>query len=406
MLSFFEPLKKLCKQEKVAIDNEVFRLHYKVTVILFILFSGMLTAKQYFGDPIDCMVNGVPAKIVNTYCWVHGTFTMKNLKMDQVRAYTPAEKSYFDKMGHTGTSHPGIATSDPVKNYKVYHTYYQWVGFILFFQAILFYLPRHLWKHIEGGKVRFCTKDMKEPELDDETRSIRVTRLMKCYIKYKNKNNQYALQFFLFEMINLMNVIIQIFYINKFIGGRFLDYGSQILNYYNHIDIGIDPMVEVFPKVTKCQFNRHGPGGDINNHDALCLLPLNIVNEKIYLVMWLWLIVLAVASSVAVLYRAACIIFPGVRTYILWGETSKWSHIAEVCKNGQYGDWFLLRQISKNVDQETFDEFLKQISKDIDPWDTPVSQSRCNLYELCLGVMVQIKNSDSGCSTERTAGKL
>ena len=44
------------------------------------------------------------------------------------------------------------------------------------FQAILFYLPRHLWKTIEGGKVRFCTKDMKEPELDDETRSIRVTR--------------------------------------------------------------------------------------------------------------------------------------------------------------------------------------------------------------------------------------
>ena len=117
--------------------------------------------------------------------------------------------------------------------------------------------------------------------------------------------------------------------------------------------------------------------------------------------MWLWLIVLVVASSVAVLYRAACIIFPGVRTYILWGETSKWSHIADVCKNGQvglsfqiwwvckflyfqYGDWFLLRQISKNVDQETFDEFLKQISKDIDPWDTPVSQSRLFFMDLTL----------------------
>ena len=53
--------------------------------------------------------------------------------------------------------------------------------------------------------------------------------------------------------------------------------------------------------------------------------------------MWMWLIVLAVASSVAVLYRAACILVPGVRTYILWGETSKWSHIAEVCNNGRVG---------------------------------------------------------------------
>ena len=51
----------------------------------------------------------------------------------------------------------------------------------------------------------------------------------------------------------------------------------------------------------------------------------------------MWLIVLAVASSVAVLYRAACILVPGVRTYILWGETSKWSHIAEVCNNGRVG---------------------------------------------------------------------
>ena len=48
----------------------------------------------------------------------------------------------------------------------------------------------------------------------------------------------------------------------------------------------------------------------------------------------------------------------------------------------QYGDWFLLRQISKNVDQETFDEFLKHMSKDIDPWDTPVSQSRYSWFDM------------------------
>ena len=38
--------------------------------MLFILFSAMLTAKQYFGDPIDCFVQGVLSGIVDTYCWV------------------------------------------------------------------------------------------------------------------------------------------------------------------------------------------------------------------------------------------------------------------------------------------------------------------------------------------------
>ena len=43
------------------------------------------------------------------------------------------------------------------------------------------------------------------------------------------------------------------------------------------------------------------------NHDALCLLPLNIVNEKIYLCMWVWLIFLAAASGLAVIYRSVFI---------------------------------------------------------------------------------------------------
>ena len=89
-------------------------------------------------------------------------------------------------------------------------------------------------------------------------------RLLKIYQKYKGKNNDYAAKFFLCEIINLMNVIFQIFCTNKFIGGKFLDYGSRILEFVQNFDNGLpDPMDDVFPKMTKCQFNRHGPGGDI-----------------------------------------------------------------------------------------------------------------------------------------------
>jgi len=376
MQGFFEPLRKLCRQEKVAIDNTVFRLHYKGTVILLILFSAMLTAKQYFGDPIDCYVQGVPASIVNTYCWVHGTFTIKRFDNVQVRSPTAAENSYFDKMGHRGIAHPGIETSDPTKNQKMYHVFYQWVGFIIFLQAILFYLPRHLWKILEDGRIKFCSKDMKDMVLDDDVRLKRVERLNKVYSKYQGKNNNYAAKFFLCEVINLMNVVFQIFYINKFIGGKFLDYGSRIFEYNQHVDTHIDPMDDVFPKITKCQFNRHGPGGDINNHDALCLLPLNIVNEKIYLVMWLWMIMLSVGSAMSVIYRVLCVFFPLFRTFILSRTSSTWSDVADVCRNGQYGDWFVLRQLSKNVDEETFNDFLKQLSKNISPWETEQNNKR------------------------------
>ena len=52
--------------------------------------------------------------------------------------------------------------------------------------------------------------------------------------------------------------------------------------------MGYDPRDEVFPKVTKCTFHRFGPSGTIKRHDALCVLPQNIINEKLFLFLWFW----------------------------------------------------------------------------------------------------------------------
>ena len=65
------------------------------------------------------------------------------------------------------------------------------------------------------------------------------------------------------------------------------------------------------------------------------MLPLNIVNEKIYLVMWMWMIMLAVGSALAVFYRLTCIIFPQFRTYMLSLTSNKWSVAADVCRGGE-----------------------------------------------------------------------
>ena len=44
----------------------------------------------------------------------------------------------------------------------------------------------------------------------------------------------------------------------------------------------------------------------------------------------------------------------------------RWEHVAKVCRSRPYGDWFLLRQMAKNVEMDLFDQFLKALSKDED----------------------------------------
>jgi hypothetical protein len=58
-----------------------------------------------------------------------------------------------------------------------------------------------------------------------------------------------------------------------------------------------------FLQVTKCIFHKYGPSGTIQKHDALCVMALNIVNEKIYTVLWFWFVLLAIISGLGLLWR-------------------------------------------------------------------------------------------------------
>ena len=63
MLDVFGQVKSLVKLDDICIDNNVFRLHYKVTGVILILASLLVTSRQYIGDPIDCIVEEIPPDV-------------------------------------------------------------------------------------------------------------------------------------------------------------------------------------------------------------------------------------------------------------------------------------------------------------------------------------------------------
>jgi hypothetical protein len=56
-------------------------------------------------------------------------------------------------------------------------------------------------------------------------------------------------------------------------------------------------------RLTKCTFHKFGASGELEKHDALCILPLNIFNEKIYIFLWFWMLSLTALTSIVVFYR-------------------------------------------------------------------------------------------------------
>lgn len=354
MFDVFGSVKGLLKIDSVCIDNNIFRLHYKATVIILVAFSLLVTSRQYIGDPIDCIVDDVPLNIMDTYCWIYSTFTIPNRVGGRIGK---------------DVVQPGIASHVDGEDEVKYHKYYQWVCFVLFFQAMFFYLPRYMWKTWEGGRIKMLVLDLNCPIISEECKTDRKKLLIDYFATNLHTQNFYAIRFFLCEFLNFVNVIAQIFFMDYFLEGEFSTYGSDVLRFTEmEPEDRADPMARVFPKVTKCTFHKYGPSGSIQKLDGLCVLPLNIVNEKIYVFLWFWFLFVAVLSGLNLVYRTAVVVMPKFRLLLLRARSrlAPQEEVETITKKCQIGDWFVLYQLGKNIDPLIFKELVGDLAKKLD----------------------------------------
>lgn len=351
MFDVFGAVKGLLKFDTVCIDNNAFRLHYKATVIILVTFSLLVTARQYIGDPIDCIVDDVPLNIMDSYCWLYSTFTVAN------RVGARIGKDVIQ---------PGVSPHVDGEDEVTYHSYYQWVCFVLFFQAAFFYLPRYIWKTWEGGRIKALMLDLNCPIVSEENKEHHKKLLVDYLTTSLHTHNIYAVRFFMCEFLNLVNVVAQIVFMDYFLEGEFSTYGLDVLKFTElEPEDRIDPMARVFPKVTKCTFHKYGPSGTIQKLDGLCVLPLNIVNEKIYVFLWFWFLFVAVFSCLNLVYRVAVVTLPNFRLLLLQARLrflASMDELETITNKCQIGDWFVLHQLSKNIDPLIFKEVVSDLA--------------------------------------------
>ena len=200
-------LKNLIRAKNVTIDDVVFRLHYRATFVILFGASVLVwckfyiktkiclvnyflnLAKGFWGVDIDCMSNGdIPDRYLRTYCLVHSTFTKDNA---------------WDKEIGVEVPYPGIDEYKPGDK-RTYHTYYQWVSLVRFFQALFFYFPRMLWKHLEGGRVEAVTEELKIVG----KRQSRIALLANILTENRPFYRSMIFKYSMLDVLNFLNVII------------------------------------------------------------------------------------------------------------------------------------------------------------------------------------------------------
>lgn len=378
VLTTFSVLKDHVKlkvtQDSAAIDNIVFRLHYRVTFLALLVSTLLVSARQFIGEHIRCIADAsVKTNVIETFCFFTSTFTVvKHMNASSVN--------------EGEIPHPGVGPSTK-DDEVVHHAYYQWVPFVLFFQALLFYMPHYLWRKFEGGRLKMLVSGlhMASLALHDEgiktdngieipskkDRDSKIQQIRTAFIQRLHINSAWSYYLALCEVLNFLNVIMQIYLTDWFLGGAFLGLGKLASD--DSYSGRMSPLDIVFPKVTKCTFHKYGSTGTIQTHDALCVMALNVVNEKIYTFLWYWFIVLSVITFLGLLWRMLTMILHSrslmfnkiVFSMACPGKYNPWN-VIRVTQEYHFGDWLFLYYIAKNLDNYVFKNLLEKLAQDLD----------------------------------------
>ena len=253
-------------------DDHVDRLSRQYSVVILVCFAFLVSTKQFVGKPISCWC---PAQFTdshrdyaNTICWVSNTYY---LPMDET---IPSDR--ISKTDGGGTT-PALVS------------YYQWVPFILLFQAVMSVVPSLIWRflnkrsgihlvtimdaahvccrasylEIREKAIRYIVNQMDRyllAQRDHKTGCcIRVKHFISkvcCLIGGRLYGNYLISAYLIVKLMYLGNAVGQLFLLDAFLGSEFHLYGAYIVD---KLIRGQDWSQSVrFPRVTLCEFEiRH-----------------------------------------------------------------------------------------------------------------------------------------------------
>ena len=191
-----------------------------------------------------------------------------------------------------------------------------------------------------------------------------------CRLCGRRHGNYLTLTYLVCKVIFIANVVLQLFALNVFLGQQFSIYGFDVLG---AMMAGHDwTQSERFPRVTMCDFMVRRLG-NVHRYTVQCVLPINLFNEKIYLFVWFWMVMVAAVTCFSLVRWTLRAMFVRdrrlfVKKHLLlsgkYDDEIKKDFARFVDEYLQQDGVFVLRLLGHNTNTATLAEFVSSL------WDS------------------------------------
>lgn len=249
-----------------------------------------------------------------------------------------------------------------------YLLFYRWIHWALLLLAGIYYIPRKISKTSENSKVKKLIEDLavNAHRYDGLEREL-VERTAK-YIAYNLKTHNGL--YYKYVTCNLVALLVDIFsfqFLDFIFQGRFLRYGFQAYPFNRDPRYFTDYISEMFPPFANCELNNEVQLTNKRIERLGCHLTVMELYEKVFLVLWAWLIVMT-AMTVGYLIFLALMWVPWARLIMLRiakplsAKDTIRNTICNIVSTCKIGDVYLLYRLKQHFSHARYYELLTRLS--------------------------------------------
>lgn len=339
MWNLIEPYLSFLNVDKVRRDSFPCILNYKIISLLFIMYSGLITSRVIFGEPIVCYGSEIPNDSVSSsFCYMTGTYTINNdLKREHSDTYTGDNWEMNNQE-------------------RRYHEYYQYIPIILVLMSIGNYIPRVIWLYGENNVFSDIIQDLQSHIINEDKKAAQLANLALFIQHRRGEHKKLFMWHIISQALYIVNILSQAYHLNLVFSGEFYYYGIS------------KNMHDMFPKVSHCDMNHYGISGNVDTNPIRCFLPMNSLNDKFFLLTWYLMIVSLSLLLLNMLYTIIYILFPPFRNFVLKKKVGKKVDHKDVLKvmsgldyYGKVSESFFIGIICQNLTNEIVSELFSMI---------------------------------------------